>query len=363
MTPLLSAGLLWGLSALCTGFEPQPARVGARSTEPSISSGGAFSAVEVEQEGPKQDAPPPIPPITTPKDDAPIGDSPGDALTPGLLPADTDPKAQEAWQRTTRGRVSGQTPGALQRVSAFDLAIEVRIRSADNQTNDSPKAWRYQFLSPRYVRVTTENQRQLLRGPGGDFLIDPERHEVIRLTESRENKEDLRQLDESVGIAQNFIALTDPSALRISRLSLLPAAPPGLPPALQKRAGDLALQWLELRTPDFRLVAAPGPSPTPAPNLVRVLLGTDPRTGVVDLALVDVDSNAAALTAAAVLIELARYAPIDGYQMPQQIKVYEVDEKRSPRAFRVEPTTSLGVLTKSASLRATFKPEDFAPPK
>jgi hypothetical protein len=292
---------------------------------------------------------------------------------PGALPADTDPKARAVWERTTRARLSAQDPGTPQRVTAFDLEIEVRHRSADNQTNDSPKPWRYRFQSPGFVRVTTANRRELVRGPAGDFLIDPDRHEVIRLDVSRENAEDLRQLDESVGIAQNFIALTDPSALRIARLRLLAEPPPGLPPAVRKRATDLQLQWLELETPDFHLSAGPERSNAPpgsnpqqgssssAPKLVRVLIGADPKSGEVEIAWVDTGSSPSLLSASAVLIELTRYAPVDGFRMPQQIKVYEVDDPKAPRAFRWEPTTMLGVHTASASLRAAFKPEDFTP--
>ena len=318
--------------------------------------------VERTQDGVKHEAPPPIPPISAPDSAARKTDPAIAALVPGALPADTAPLAQAAWERTCKSRFSSTEAGAAQRVSAFDLQIDVRQRSADNQTNDSPKPVRYRYLSPGFVRVTTASGREHVRGPQGDFFIDRDRHEVHRLdATSRENAEDLRQINESVGIAQNFIALTDPASLRIASLKLLPGPPASLPAAVKNRFNDAPLQWLDVRTPDFHLVASTSQAAAPAPSFVRVSIGADPKSGEVEVALVDVDSSAPTPSSSAVLIELANYAAIDGFRMPQLVKVYRVDEVGSPRAFRPEPTTTLGVLTKSASLRAQLKPQDFEP--
>jgi hypothetical protein len=326
----------------------------------SIFMWAAMAVVPVQDKA--QDAPPPLPPLSKPKDAGRDPAAETSTLVPGALPADTDAKARDAWERTTRGRLEGQTAVGTARVSAFDLSIDVRQRSADNQTNDSPKPWRYRFQNPGWVRVTSHSQRELVRGPNGDFLVDPERREVVRLQRlSRDDARDLQQLDESVNIARNFIALTDPSALRIARLALLATAPQGLPKAVLERSRSLALQWLDVRTPDFHLVPASGRAPVPPSSVLRVRIGADPKTGEVAMAIVDVDAGTDALSPAAVLVELASYAPINGFRMPGVIKVYETDEHSSPRAFRGEPTTMLGVHVDSANLRAQFKPEDFDP--
>jgi hypothetical protein len=303
-----------------------------------------------------------MPPVGPSAGGAPIADPRISALVPGVLPAETDAPARAAWERTTRGRLSAQTSGAVHPVRAFDLAVEVRHRSAEDQTNDSPEALRLRFLGPGFVRITTVNKRELLRGPKGDYLLDPQRNDKLPLGPTRENAQDIRQLDESVGIAQNFIALSDPSALRIASLKLLPAAPVGLPPRVAERLGGMPIQWLELRTPDFRLIAPSGKSASPVPTLVRVQIAADAKTGEVEVALVDVDAGAT-LSGAAVLIELAKYAAIDGFQMPQHVKVYDIDAVSAPRGFRAEPTTELGVVTSKSTLRAALQPDDFAPPQ
>jgi len=322
----------------------------------------AAPSLECAQDGVKHDTPPPMPPISAPDAGGRKPDPSIEALVPGAIPADTDPLASAAWKRTSSSRFASADAQPVQRVSAFDLQIDVRHRGADNQTNDSPKPLRYRFLSPGYVRVTTASGREHVRGPQGDFFIDRERHEVHRLdAASREDGEDLRQIHESVGIAQNFIALTDPSSLRIASVKLLPAPPASLPASVKNRFSEAPLQWLDLRTPDFHLVAPKTPSAAPASSFVRVVIGADPKTGEVEIALVDVDANASAPTSSAVLIELANYATVDGFRMPQLVKVYGVDDASSPRAFRAEATTTLGVITKSASLHAALKPQDFEP--
>jgi hypothetical protein len=338
----------------------------------------SFAVALLQSAGAQKDAPPPLPPISAPPV-AGAGGAAASALKPGVLPSDTDPKAQAAWERTCRGRLVDGGAAPPLPVHAFDLQIDVRHRSAQNQTNDSTAPLRLRYLSPRFLRMTTSAGRELLRGQGGDYLLDPTRHETIALTPtSRENTQDLRQLDETVGIAQNFVALTDPSALRIASLRLAPTAPATLPPSVAKRVSEFELAWLELRTPDFHLVGAqprtdsiappPGASapgsivpPPGTPSLVRVWLGTNAKTGAVELALVDASSATSTLSSAAVLLDLRNYAPIDGYSMPQTIHVYDVDSSRFPPAFAAEPGTQLGVHAKSASLHPALQPADFEP--
>ena len=132
---------------------------------------------------------------------------------------------------------------------------------------------------------------------------------------------------------------------------------------MRTRGDERKLRWIELRTPDFHLIVAAGTATAPTSGLVRVQIGADPRSGEVELAVVDVDSNATSLSPSAVLIELSRYATIDGFQMPRSIKVYDLDEASSPRAFRAEATTTLGIHTENASVRAALKPDDFLPPR
>jgi hypothetical protein len=348
MTLVLSAFAIFAsASSVPTAREITPACVALRAEEPTVAS--------------QKESPPPVPPVPAPGGAPRANDPAIDSLPRGTLPADADLAAKEAWQRTLQSQQAAGNAAGTQRVTAFDLQLEVRHRSADNQTNDSPSPLRYRYLDPGFVRVTTASKREHVRGPRGDFLIDPERHEVIPLVPSRENEQDIRQLNESVGIARNFIALTDPAALRIAGLKLLPGAPTALPQTVKDRFAKAPLQWLEVRTPDFHLIASIDRTAPPPPSLVRVAIGADAKSGEVELALVDVDGPATAPTAAAVLIELANYTAIDGFRMPQLIKVYRIDEKSAARSFGAEPTTMLGIVTRSASLRAPLKREDFLP--
>ncbi len=113
-----------------------------------------------------------------------------------------------------------------------------------------------------------------------------------------------------------------------------------------------------MRSPDFRLVGA-----NPVPGVFRAALGFDPKTGWVELALVEEDAADAALRPSAKLVEFKQPIDNQGFRIPKIILVYGIAEGRAPAAFAVQP--GMDLFVESANVRANFKPEDFnlgAPP-
>lgn len=305
------------------------------------------------QDKPKGAEPPPLPAPPGASTDAPVLDSEGHPVLPGVIPKSTSQTARELWERVLQASFAH---GERRPVTAFDLALDVRYKASIEKTNDFPNM-RYLFLAPGYVRVFTGNQREEVRGPEGDWLIDRKRNETVRLT-GRENAEDRRQLDETLSIARNFIALTDPGSLRILSLSVLERAPEMLPQSKAKRASELA--WLELRTPDFRLANAKPRSAEGSP-IVRVDLGIDRKDAWVEFVLVVRDVAGFDLDESSVLIQLENPLLIDGLRVPQQILVFGVDATRRPIMFQAEPGSDLYLKAKSSRLRAELSPGDFLP--
>lgn len=286
--------------------------------------------------------PPPLPEIAKP---AVILDVDGREAKPGVLPESTSPAARAAFERI----VAATLPPAEARepVRAFDLAIELRYRASDAQSNDFPNA-RYRFLAPGFLRAGTGNGREHVRGPKGDWLVDtskPESPEKIRLDIGRENAEDRRQLDESAAVARLFAALTDPRALRVTRVTEL-AAPPALPKKLVENGA--ALGWLEIESPDVSLGASAASS-----ALDRIAVGYDRSSGRVQLARVDRRGP----PASALAIQLDKYKEVDRFQVPHAVKAWMVDPETS--AFRAHPSMDLYIV--KASLRAPLVPSDFEP--
>lgn len=291
-----------------------------------------------------QQSPPGLPP---PPPSPGASAQPASTLKPGVLPESATPEARAAWDtvcKASLGPDSGRAP-----VRAFELALDVRTRNASGGTNDLLAE--YRFLEPDNVRVkTVEGKREVGRGPEGDWLFDGSRNERVALSVGREYAEDRRQLDEWTAVARLFVSLTDPRSLRLAGLDVLKGPPPAIPAALQKRAAELS--WIRARSPDFHLVGVSTPS-----NLFRASLGWDPKTGRVELALVEEDAVSPALRPTAKLVELQKPQPSGGFLVPQRILIYSVEEGRNPPAFTAQAGLDLYV-TKS-NLRAELKPEDF----
>ncbi len=197
---------------------------------------------------------------------------------------------------------------------------------------------------------TVKSNKEVGRGPGGDWLVDGARNEKIKLSVGREYAEDRRQLDDWTAVARIFVSLTDPRSLRLSALDVLASPPLAIPAPLAKRAAELA--WLRVRSPDFKLVGA-----DPASKVFRGSLGWDRKTRLVELALVEEEAPDEVLRASAKLVEMREPIPSGGFLIPKKIFIYSIEEGRMPPAFAVQP--GLDLFVTSSNLRAALRPEDF----
>lgn len=280
-----------------------------------------------------------------------LQDPPAPPSAPAVPAAPTtDAAARATWDALAKATLDEKP------VTAFDLAFHLRVRPDDVQTNDLRA--RYCFLSPGFVRVELESGREHLRGPDGDYLID--REEVLKLV-GREATEDKKQIDEAVGVARNFLALTDPA--RLKPRTVQPATAPEhlLPVVLRERASSL--RWISITTDGFHLLSSQAPLPEGARRVQHALLGLDPKDPVLELALVvedTLDSDGAPLASPSqVLLDLRRSAVLDGFQVPRHLRVHGLDPATQTPIFRTKPSYELWL--RGGTLRPKFKADAFRP--
>ncbi|HJP02485.1 MAG TPA: hypothetical protein QF764_12020 [Planctomycetota bacterium] len=269
-------------------------------------------------------------------------------LRPGVLPSDATPEARAAWA------VLCEATLAPEPISAFDVSFHLRSRGDEPHDVDT----RIRFLSPSYLRSEVrETGRGHLRGDRGDWLLDGDSE--LRLL-GRGGAEDIRQIEETVAVARNFIALTDPRSVRIAGLSLLDGPPAELPDGFAGRGADLS--WLALRSPDLRLTL--DRAPTSAANrapLYRALIGSDPLTGRIEFAIVQRDDGPRHIERTTLLLQLRGHFERDGFQVPREILIFGADPAARPRRFQSVPRLQLWVDDEGLDLRAPLTPADFRP--
>jgi len=262
----------------------------------------------------------------------------------------TNSDAQAAWEALAKATLDEKP------ITAFDLAFHLRVRPDDIQTNDL--AARYRFLSPGFVRATLESGREHLRGPAGDYLIDGE--EVLKLV-GREAAEDKKQIDEAVGVAKNFLALSDPARLKPREVQN--ALPPMhlLPIDLQERAG--ALRWISINTNGFHLLTSSAKLPEGARRVQRALLGLNAKDPVLELAVIIEDTLDAkgnpTIKPSRVLLDLRRSAALDGFQVPRHLRVHGLELTPNAPRFRAKPSYELWL--RGGTLRPKFLADSFRP--
>lgn len=367
-TPLLllaRAAALLGLAAAAPGESfpwtlatcgsaPSPSAPGGSSPSPSVPGGSATSASAPGQSAPETDA-------ATAQDPAPAA-APAAAPLPkaGEVPAGTDAEARSAWEGLLaaalprpdggRGEAASTAP-----VTAFDLEFDGRVYGDNRQTNDF--SGRYRYLEPGYVHtVLDRSKRVTLRGPDGDWLVFDNGRKV-RL-EGRDYEVDVEDLDRAIGVAQSFVALTDPRTIRIARLDLLTEAPSSIPEGLRGRAQ--ALEWLVLETPDFRLAGDPPARPGVPPVMHRIELGLDRATRLPSLVVVRRSELGQRGVESAQLLQLDTYRALDGYQVPHQVITYGPDTTTSPWTFD-QRRPSFDLYVKGGTLRPRLEADFFRP--
>ena len=274
--------------------------------------------------------------------------------TPPEAP-ENDAVAKASWEALAKATF------AKEPATAFDLNFHLRIRPDDIQSNDLTA--HYRFLSPGFVRATLESGREHLRGPKGDYLIDGE--ESVKLV-GREAAEDKKQIDETVGVARNFLALTDPARLKPS--SIQPGVSPEglLPEELHERAR--ALNWINISTNGFHLLSSTEKLPEGARRTQQALLGISPETSTLALAVVleeTFGADGVRLRAPQhILLDLRSTTALDNFQVPRHLRMHQLIPKQklaaqSPMKFRAKPTFELWL--RGGTLRPEFNAEAFLP--
>lgn len=298
------------------------------------------------------------------EDERPLGTPVAVDLKPGVLPDGTPPAARERWERLVDATLPGEgTPPVV----AFDLHFDVRAYPKPGQSNDLNDV-RYRFMEPGYLRETFDSGRERLRGPSGDWQLEPKGGRAIRL-QGRDAEIDKKELAERLEIARSFVALTDPSSLRIHSLDVLDGAPPLLPERLAKRASGL--EWLWVVTPDLR-----GERGEKGPQaLWRLSIGLDPQPAVsADRSRRALPSHLPAICVLerqrqpgrsmvfdpALLVELRAFHKVDGFHLPGELRAFQPAD--DGRGFAPGPVLDLWFRGKG-SLRPALSENDFVPEK
>jgi len=286
--------------------------------------------------------------------------------------AQADPRAAAAWRRMlASGRA---TPEATDQPPPRAFRLQANVVTKDG-ANTNQLDVDYRYLGPNHVRFLLPSGRETGRGTGRGlsayWLLDG--GEVHRL-DTRENKEDRRQVNEMIALARNFLALTDPERIRLTRLELLQGAPFDLPRPVAagiareiRRAAEAgqdpapSVIWIRLSSPDFDLVQRSGEArDARRDQLVSLAIGPEglPLAAVVQ----DPSALGRPLTPDAALLSLSRWGVNDGFRVPYRILIYR-PEPASPTAgglaFGADAVQDIALT--QVQLRPDFVPTDFDP--
>ena len=296
----------------------------------------------------------------------------GQPIAPGRIPAGTRPEALALWNKFTS---DDRTPP----IQSFDLSFEAHVRQP-GKFNEIQANIRFlqhprgPFLDASFAR----EDRRSVRGPRGDFLVEEgEAHPMVGL----DFEEDLRSLDRWCALSSHFITLSQPERIRLISLEqrTLSAEQPKPLSANQHEvrfegtdplvlpSQELALQargleWLDLRSPDFRLyetrlARAEG-------NVQRALLGLDPATGEVRMAMLSEAVREAIVLESALLILVPRYQDLgDTARVPAELEIREVDPTTSPWTFAVRSGTTIYLKRDGRLNPPDLSPVAFIPGK
>jgi hypothetical protein len=234
------------------------------------------------------------------------------------------------------------------------LAFHLRQQPPETvESNDL--SLKFAYLAPKYVRARLESGRTLLRGDKGDYLIDGD--EVLRL-QGREGKADKKQLDQMAAIAASFVALTDPSSLRLVELAMLPAAPDSLHASLHQEAKGLV--WMRVSSPDFFLYREDTSGPAP---VYQADLAVNPKTKAIRFAVIRETTPAEGVAPSTLFVSLTQHEKRDGLFVPHRIELHDLDVKSLPPKFYRRATSRLDLKRKEGRLHSRLRPTNFLPPQ
>lgn len=252
--------------------------------------------------------------------------------------------AEELWSALCAASGDAQRPP----LEAFQLRADVRTRSGV-QVNDLHVDYRY--LAPDCIRFLLPSKNETGRyGPAQEQYWVRSRDQVVTLA-GREYKEDRVKVDDMLSLARNYVALSNPTRIRLQSLERMAAPPPDLGPELAKDTRKLV--WLALESPDFALVRSETARAEKPLYRVEIGLREDDLPGVAIVREVGKGG------ADPLLVELAQYRPIDDFVLPYTLLVHVLDRELVPVTFAAKPSQEIYVT--EAALRPKLSVADFRP--
>jgi hypothetical protein len=300
------------------------------------------------------------PAATQPADSRPA--APQVAESQPAAPA-LDPAALAAFERMCTALDEGKPRPVVQ---SFRLRVAITTLQDGHPKEDTATlSWR----APESVRLVLDSGRRQGRGPSGYWLKD--KAEVVQLV-GRDFVDDRRDIDELSAMCHNFAALARAREWKLSRLVPLAAPPAELPHALGEVAR--ALDWIELSSPDFRLVDAAATRGSIADGakdyLVQIglvrkeapLQDSKARPGEPFLIALRERRGGIEIQTSALLLALGPLRAIDGLRVPGYLNVrrYGYDPLRPRGAFEESPSIKLGVAGDSR-IGLALDDAEFAP--
>ncbi len=288
----------------------------------------------------------------------PSSPAPQDDAQPATL-GRVNPEAQARWERmiaASRPLTENRAP-----ITAFILRADVRFRGEGTERNDLKVDYRY--LAPHFLRTLLETDRETGRGPGqGQRAYWVREGDKVEPLVGRDHREGRRQVDEMLAVAKNFIALTDPARLKLTKLELLPAPPTGLPRPLERKVLK-KLDWIRVASKDFALVLEQIGKDEKTPRVFEVDLGISRENDLPVLAIIR-EANPRIIDGVArpsnpLLFHLEDWRPQDGFRVPWMIKVHRLEA--TPLRVGFSEFAAQDIVLLEAQLRPQLKEADFAP--
>ncbi|MEE2941393.1 MAG: hypothetical protein VX460_13480 [Planctomycetota bacterium] len=335
--------------------------------------------------------------------------SDGQPAERGRVPAGTSDAARLLWEQML-GAVGAPGRGMTEpKPRAFDLQFSARFRRENEGTQEGRVRLRYLEAGPGLVSgavleddggIRSIQMRGLGEGDRLSYWVRKSRGSGvtdgwIKLTQ-RDYKEDRQEVDSYAAISYDFARMIEPESCRVVALRRRTPAPSTdlvegwlhffgdagiqLPPndldgrregrVRTLRALSSELVWLELSTPDFRLVQE---GLTRSERLAserqvkRVVFGLDPKTHRPQLVVVAPTAEAALQVPGTTLVQTTDWFELGPEQadarFPGKFLVYATArEATARRGLGFDPTPRADFYTlDGCALDATLTPGDFAP--
>lgn len=327
----------------------------------------------------------------------------------GRVPEATPEGARQLWERMVAAVGQPGRDAAQPKPRALDLQFSAKFRRPGEGTQESKVRLRYLEVGPGLVSGALIDddgsvRSVQMRGLGdGDKLTYWARKDKgdsvtdgwIKLA-GRDFKEDREEIGLYASISYDFARMIEPESCRIVGLQTRAVAPATdlqsgwlqfegdagiqLPPndlqgrregrSKTLRALASELVWLELATPDFRLVQedlSRREREAMAKQVKRVIFGLDRKTNLPQLVVVAPTASAALQVPGTTLVQTTEWFDLSDAapkaRFPGRFLIYETArDPGSRRGLGFDPTARADLFTlDGCAIDAPLAPKDFAP--